>query len=159
LSFSEADLKNAYARRATGVTIVTARVGDRVHGMTVSAFTEVSLEPPLVLVCIDKAAKTQSLIEEGGAFAVNILARGQEPLAQRFASKDEEDRRFSDLECEIGATGAPLLAGSVAQLDCRLESAHESGDHTIYIGEVIDVRLSDGDPLVFYDRDYRGLAD
>ena len=159
MSFSQADLKNAFARRATGVTIVTARAGDRIHGMTVSAFTEVSLEPPLILVCIDKAAKTHSLIEEGGAFAVNILARGQERLAERFASREEEDRRFSELECETGATGAPLLAGSVAQLDCRLASAHESGDHMIYTGEVVEVRLFDGDPLVFYDRDYCGLAD
>jgi len=159
LSFSRADLKNAFARWATGVTVVTARAGDRIHGMTVSAFTEVSLEPPLVLVCIDKAAKTQSLIEAGGVFAVNILARGQESIAERFASKEAEDQRFSDLECETGVTGAPLLAGSVAQLDCRLESAHESGDHTIYIGEVVDVRFSDGDPLVFYDRGYCGLAD
>ena len=159
MSFSRSDLKNAFARRATGVTIVTARAGDRIHGMTVSAFAEVSLEPPLVLICIDRAAKTHSLIEEGGAFAVNILARGQEPLAERFARKGEEDRRFSELECEIGATGAPLLAGSLAQLDCRLASAHESGDHTIYTGEVVEVRLFDGDPLVYYDRDYRGLAD
>jgi flavin reductase (DIM6/NTAB) family NADH-FMN oxidoreductase RutF len=159
LSFSRSDLKNDFARRATGVTIVTARAGDRIHGMTVSAFSEVSLEPPLVLVCIDKAAKTHSLIEEGGAFAVNILARGQEPLAERFASREGEDRRFSALECETGATGAPLLAGSVAQLDCRLASAHESGDHTIYTGEVVEVRLFDGTPLVFYDRNYRGLGE
>jgi len=159
LSISQTDLKNAFARRATGVTIVTARAGDRIHGMTVSAFAEVSLEPPLVLICIDRAAKTHSLIEEGGAFAVNILARGQEQLAERFASREEEDRRFSELECETGATGAPLLAGSVAQLDCRLASAHESGDHTIYTGEVVEVRLFDGDPMVYYDRDYRGLAE
>ena len=159
MSISQTDLKNAFARRATGVTIVTARAGDRIHGMTVSAFAEVSLEPPLVLICIDRAAKTHSLIEEGGAFAVNILARGQERLAERFASREEEDRRFSELECETGATGAPLLAGSVAQLDCRLASAHESGDHTIYTGEVVEVRLFDGDPMVYYDRDYRGLAE
>jgi flavin reductase (DIM6/NTAB) family NADH-FMN oxidoreductase RutF len=159
LSFSRSDLKNAFARRATGVTVVTARAGDRTHGMTVSAFTEVSLEPPLVLVCIYRAAKMRSLIEAGGAFAVNILARGQEALAQRFASREAEDRRFSDLACETAVTGAPLLAGAVAQLDCRLESAHESGDHTIYIGEVVDTRLSEGDPLVFYDRGYYGLAD
>ena len=158
MSFSQSDLKNAFARRATAVTIVTARAGDRIHGMTVSAFSEVSLAPPLVLVCIDRAAKMQSLIEVGGAFAVNILARGQERLAERFASREAEDRRFSDLACETAVTGAPLLAGAIAQLDCRLESAHESGDHMIYIGEVVDVRVSEGDPLVFYDRGYHGLA-
>lgn len=158
MSFSQADLKNAYARWATGVTIVTARAGERVHGMTVSAFTEVSLDPPLVLVCIGKTSNTQPLIEEGGVFAVNILARGQEALAKRFASKEAEDRRFADLECETGATGAPLVAGSVASLDCRLEAAHESGDHIIYVGEVVGVHVSDRDPLLFYNRAYCGLA-
>jgi flavin reductase (DIM6/NTAB) family NADH-FMN oxidoreductase RutF len=159
LSFSQAELKNAYARWATGVTIVTARAGDRVHGMTVSAFTEVSLEPPLVLVCIDRTSNTQSVIAEGGVFAVNILARDQEALAKRFACDAAEDRRFSDLHCATGATGAPLLAGSVASLDCRLETAHEAGDHIIYIGEVVGLHLSDGDPLLFYDRGYCGLAE
>jgi len=159
LSFSQADLKNAYARWATGVTIVTARAGDRIHGMTVSAFTEVSLEPPLVLVCVDRTSNTQPLIAEGGAFAVNILARDQEPLAKLFACADAEDRRFVDLDCESGATGAPLLAGAIASLDCRLESAHESGDHIIYVGEVVGLHVSDGDPLLFYKRGYCGLAE
>jgi len=158
LSISQAELKNAYARWATGVTIVTARVGDRIHGMTVSAFTEVSLEPPLVLVCIDRESGTQPVIADGGAFAVNILARDQESLAQRFACSEAEDRRFVDLHWEAGVTGAPLLAGSIASLDCRLETAHEAGDHIIYVGEVVELHLSDGDPLLFYDRDYRSLA-
>ena len=158
MSFSQAELKNVYARWATGVTIVTARAGDRIHGMTVSAFTEVSLEPPLVLVCIDKTSNTQPIIAEGGAFAVNILARDQESLAKRFACDDEEDQRFSNLQCETGATGAPLLAGSVASLDCRLEAAHEAGDHIIYVGEVVGLHLSDGAPLLFHNRDYCGLA-
>jgi flavin reductase (DIM6/NTAB) family NADH-FMN oxidoreductase RutF len=159
LSFSQAELKNAYARWATGVTIVTARAGDRIHGMTVSAFTEVSLEPPLVLVCIDKRSGAQPVIAEGGVFAVNILARGQESLAKRFASDGAEDRRFSGLDCETGETGAPRLAGSVASLDCRLEAAHEAGDHIIYVGEVVGLQLSDGDPLLFYNRGYCGLTE
>ena len=159
LSFSQAELKNAYARWATGVTIVTARVGDRIHGMTVSAFTEVSLEPPLVLVCIDKTTNTQHFIAEGGCFAVNILARGQEPLAQLFACDGAEDRRFSDLHCVTGATGAPLLVGSVASLDCRLETTHEAGDHIIYVGRVVGLHRSDGDPLLFYKRGFCSLAE
>ncbi len=159
MSFSHAELKDAYARWATGVTIVTARAGERIHGMTVSAFTEVSLEPPLVLICIDKASNTQPVIAEGGVFAVNILAQGQEPLATLFACDGTEDRRFSDLHYETGATGAPLIAGSVASLDCRLETAHEAGDHIIYVGEVVGLQLSDGDPLLFYNRGYCGLAE
>ncbi len=159
MSFSQAELKSAYARWATGVTIVTVRSGDRIHGMTVSAFTEVSLEPPLVLVCIDRTSNTQPAIAEGGVFAVNILARDQEALAKRFACDEAEDRRFVDLHCETGATGAPLLPGSVASLDCRVESAHEAGDHIIYVGEVVGLHLCDGDPLVFYNRGYSSLAD
>ncbi len=159
MSFSQAELKDAYACWATGVTIVTARVGDRIHGMTVSAFTEVSLEPPLVLVCIDRVSNTQPLIAEGGAFAVNILARDQELLAKRFACNEAEDRRFLGLHCETGETGAPLLVGSVANLDCRLVTAHEAGDHILYIGEVVGLCLSDGDPLLFYKRGYCSLAE
>ena len=159
MSFSQAELKNAYARWATGVTIVTTRAGDCIHGMTVSAFTEVSLEPPLVLVCIDRTSNTQPAIAEGGVFAVNILARGQQPLAKRFACSEAEDGRFLDLHCETGTTGAPLLAGSVASLDCRLVTAHEAGDHIIYVGEVVGVRLSDGDPLLFYKRGYCRLTE
>ena len=159
MSFSQADLKNAYARWATGVTIVTARVDDRVHGMTVSAFTEASLEPPLVLVCIDRGAGTQPVIAEGAVFAVNILARDQEALANRFARNGAEDRRFADLDWKTGATGAPLLAGCIASLDCRLETAHEAGDHIIYVGRVVELHLSDGEPLLFYDRGYCGLTE
>ncbi len=158
LSVSQTDLKNAFARWATGVTIVTARAGEQVRGMTVSAFTEVSLDPPLVLVCIARAASTRPILERSGAFAVNVLARGQEALAQRFASDAAEDRRFEDLRCERGATGAPLIAGSLASLDCRLAATHEAGDHIVYVGAVVGLQLGEGDPLLFYDRGYGGLA-
>ncbi len=106
-----ADLKRVLSRRASGVAIVTARAGDRIHGMTVSAFTEVSLDPPLVLVCADKSSNTHPLIAEGRVFAVNLLARDQEALSNRFASKVDEDRRFEGLAFDRGETGAPLLAG------------------------------------------------
>jgi flavin reductase (DIM6/NTAB) family NADH-FMN oxidoreductase RutF len=150
--------KHALARWATGVTIVTARAGDRVHGMTVSAFTEVSLDPPLVLVCADKASHTHPLIAEGGVFAVNVLARGQETLSNRFASKKDEHRRFEGLKCERGATGAPLLPGALAHVDCRVVASHEAGDHVIYVGTVEEVRTFDGEPLLYYRGSYHGLA-
>jgi flavin reductase (DIM6/NTAB) family NADH-FMN oxidoreductase RutF len=153
-----ADLKNAYARWATGVTVVTTRAGDRIHGMTVSAFSEVSLDPPLVLVCVDKTSNTRSVISESKVFAVNILERGQADLSTRFAAKEDEDRRFSGVDYQTGETGAPLLAGTVANLDCRLTDTHEAGDHFIFIGEVVALQLFDGEPLMFHDRAYRGLA-
>ena len=151
-------LKQILSHWATGVTIVTTRAGERVHGMTVSAFAEVSLDPPLVLVCADKTSNTHPLIAEGRVFAVNILASGQEELSNRFASKKDEDRRFDGLECETGATGAPLIPGALAALDCRVVAEHDAGDHVIYVGRVEDVRLSEGEPLLHYARRYRELA-
>lgn len=152
------DFKQVLARWATGVTVVTARSGHRVHGMTVSAFTEVSLDPPLVLVCADKASNTLPVIEEGGVFAVNILARDQEGLSNRFASKKDEWRRFEGLETDTGKTGAPLLRGVVANLDCRVVGAHEHGDHVVYVGRVEAVRHFDREPLLYYRGAYGSLA-
>jgi flavin reductase len=153
-----ADLKRVLARRASGVAIVTARAGDRIHGMTISAFTEVSLDPPLVLVCADKSSNTHPLIAEGRVFAVNLLAREQEELSNRFASKVDEDRRFEGLAFDRGATGAPLLAEALAVLDCRVVAAHDAGDHVIYVGRVEGLRSSDREPLVYYAGAYQSLA-
>jgi len=158
------DLIDAFSRWATGVTIVTARAGDRVLGMTVSAFTEVSLARPLVLVCANIDSKTHPLIAESQAFAVHILRRDQEELSNLFASKEDEHRRFDDLDYQSGATGAPLLAGAIARFDCRVRDAHDAGDHFIYVGEVVDLQLgevgnpADG-PLMFFDRKYRSLTE
>jgi flavin reductase (DIM6/NTAB) family NADH-FMN oxidoreductase RutF len=152
------DYKRALARWASGVTIVTARSGDRIHGMTVSAFSAVSLDPPLVLVCADLCSNTLPLIREGGVFAVNVLARDQEALSNRFASKKDESTRFDGLETDEGATGAPLLRGAVANLDCRLVAAHEHGDHVITIGAVEEVRTSDREPLLYFRGAYGSIA-
>ena len=146
--------KQALSHWVTGVTIVTACDGDRIHGMTVSAFTEVSLEPPLVLVCADKRSNTHPVIAAGQVFAVNILARDQAELSNKFASKKDEDARFEGLACEFGETGAPLIAGCVANLDCRLAAAHDHGDHTVYVGEVVDLRLFDKEPLLYHSGSY-----
>ena len=152
-------LKQVLSRWATGVTIVTARAGDRIHGMTVSAFSEVSIEPPLVLVCADKTSNTHPLIAEGGVFAVNVLASDQVELSNRFASKKDEHRRFVGLDYESGRTGAPLLAGTLAALDCTVVAAHDAGDHVIYVGRVEEVRCPDGEPLLYYARGYHRLTD
>jgi 3-hydroxy-9,10-secoandrosta-1,3,5(10)-triene-9,17-dione monooxygenase reductase component len=146
--------KRVLSHWVTGVTIVTARDGDRVHGMTVSAFTEVSLTPPLVLVCADKASNTHPVIAAGQVFAVNILAEDQAALSNRFASKQAEAERFVGLATDVGATGAPLLAGTVASLDCRVVAAHEHGDHMVYVGEVVEARLNDKQPLLYHSGCY-----
>jgi flavin reductase (DIM6/NTAB) family NADH-FMN oxidoreductase RutF len=152
-----AELRQVLARRVSGVAIVTSRAGDVVHGMTVSAFTEVSLTPPLVLVCADKVSNTHGVIARSGVFALNVLAHDQAALSKRFASKHEEQQRFVGLEYESGATGAPLLPGTVATLDCRVRAAHEAGDHVIYVGEVVDLRRSEREPLVYWAGAYRAL--
>ncbi|HVN40873.1 MAG TPA: flavin reductase family protein [Myxococcota bacterium] len=148
------EFKHALARRAAGVSVVTTRAGDRVHGMTVSAFAEVSLAPPLVLVCADKSSNTLPLIEESRVFAVNLLARDQEALSTRFASKKDEWHRFEGLELDRGVTGAPLLRGVVANLDCRVVAAHEHGDHVVYVGLVEEARWFERPPLLHFRHRY-----
>jgi flavin reductase (DIM6/NTAB) family NADH-FMN oxidoreductase RutF len=140
------------------VAIVTAAAGDRVHGMTVSAFASVSLAPPLVLVCADKTSHTLELMEAGRVFAVNVLAAGQQPLSNRFASKKDEHRRFEGVAWRRGATGAPLLEGTVAALDCRVVAAHDAGDHVIYVGQVEGAEVHGGEPLLYHAGSYRELA-
>jgi flavin reductase (DIM6/NTAB) family NADH-FMN oxidoreductase RutF len=158
LTVTSEDFRNVCARWATGVTIVTARNGETIHGMTVSAFTEVCLDPPLVLVCADLSSHTHPVIEGGGVFAVNILARDQEELSNRFASKKDEWRRFDGLRLETGKTGAPLIPDTVAALDCRVVAAHVHGDHVVYIGEVQEARYSDREPLLHCQRAYGSFS-
>ena len=142
----------------SGVTIVTSRAGDTVHGMTVSAFASVSLEPPLVLVCADKATITNGVIEKGRVFAANVLAADQQELSNRFASKNDEHRRFEGVAWTEAVTGAPVLPGIVTALDCRVTAAHDAGDHVIYVGSVEGVVEGEGEPLVYHQGGYRSLA-
>ena len=153
------EFRAAMARWATGVTIVTSRAGERIHGMTVSDFAGVSLDPPLVLVCADKSTHTHARIAEGGCFAANFLAAGQEALADRFASRELEWQRFDALECTEAVTGAPLVPGALASLDCKVVATHEAGDHVIYVGRVEAVVHGEGGPLLYYEGAYRALAD
>jgi flavin reductase (DIM6/NTAB) family NADH-FMN oxidoreductase RutF len=134
-------LRQLLGGRAVTVAIVTARAGERVHGMTVTAFTEVSLEPPLVLVCADQSSNTHPVIEAGGVFALNLLSEEQAGLSNRFASKKDEERRFEGIAWETATTGAPILPGALGALDCRVVAAHPGGDHVIYVGRVEAVRV------------------
>jgi len=149
--------RSAMSRWATGVTIVTARAGERIHGMTVSDFAGVSADPPLVLVCADKSSNTLDVIREGGCFAVNVLAADQDALSNRFASKKEEHRRFEGLDCAEGPTGAPLVPGALVSLDCTVVDAHDAGDHVIFVGRIEHVVERDGEPLVYFGGGYGGF--
>jgi flavin reductase (DIM6/NTAB) family NADH-FMN oxidoreductase RutF len=144
----------------SGVTIVTLRSGDEIHGLTVSAFASVSPDPPLVAVVIDHRHKAHELLEQPGTvFAVNILAADQVELSNRFAWVKDEDR-FEEGDWSAAATGAPVLADALAWLDCRIHSSHRAGDHTLFVGEVqaSEVPREDAAPLVYWNQGYRKLA-
>lgn len=126
--------------------------------MTVSAFSSVSLDPPLVLVCADRASDTRSLIDRSGVFAVHVLGRDQEELSARFADKAREEERFRGLRLHEAATGAPILPGALVALDCRVVARHEAGDHLIYVGRVEAIREGEGEPLLYYRGRYRALG-
>src|SRR5688572_3636546 len=153
-----AQYRAALALRAGGVAIVTARAGERVHGMTVTDFAGVSLEPPLVLVCADKKSNTLPVIESGRNFAVNLLASGQEALSNLFASKQHEWTRFEGLACADGATGAPFIPGALASLACQVVAIHDAGDHVIVVGQVEEARRGETTPLVHWCGGYHQLT-
>lgn len=146
--------REAMSRFASGVTVVTTRRGDDRFGLTASSFTSVSVDPPLVLVCVAMSLRAHAVIEESGAFAVNILGVHQLDAALRFAGlKPEFVDRFFGLAWSSGVTGSPLLEGSIASLDCRLHASHPGGDHTIYVGEVLHAAISkDEAPLLYHRR-------
>ena len=149
--------RDAMARFASGVTVVTTVDGERRFGLTASSFISVSLEPPLVLVCLAKKLYTHEVIERSGVFAVNILGAHQLELGMQFAGmKSEMADRFEGIATTVATTGAPLLDGSLASIDCRLWNRYEGGDHSLFVGEVQDIVLSNQDaPLLYHNRLWR----
>jgi len=141
----------------SGLTIVTSAKGDRRHGMTASAFSAVSAEPPQVLVCCDRESATHSLVREAEAFTVSILAQGQAELSMLFADKRQSEVRFEGLDCATGVTGCPRIPGALAHIDCSVAQAFQAGTHTIYIGRVEAADIHDQQPLVFYRGSHRRL--
>jgi flavin reductase (DIM6/NTAB) family NADH-FMN oxidoreductase RutF len=142
------------------VTIVTIKSGERQHGFTVSAFASVSPEPPLIMVAVDQRHNGHDLLLVPNAtFAVNILARDQAELSNRFAWLKDEDR-FAAGDWGTAATGAPVLQDALAWLDCTIDASHTAGSHTIFIGLVQASKTPrpDGPPLVYWNRGYRHLA-
>ena len=139
---------------ATGVTVVTARSrsGEAV-GLTVNAFTSVSLDPLLVLVCVHREASTHDPLLESGYFAINMLGRSQEHLGVRFAVAEDEDR-FLGLDTITGPMGSPILLGSMAWLECRVKDVIPGGDHSIVLGEVVEGEVLGGEPLMFFRGDF-----
>jgi flavin reductase len=156
---STGDELRALMRRApASVAVLTVDAGRDRLGLTVSSLVSLSLDPPLVGVAIAQEAAMHELLREAGAFAVSLLAGGQEWLAQHFARGVPPIGMWHGVATEEGAGGAPLLAGTLGSLECRLAGEHAVGDHTLFVGEVLSVRLgASAPPLVYHDGTYRLL--
>jgi 3-hydroxy-9,10-secoandrosta-1,3,5(10)-triene-9,17-dione monooxygenase reductase component len=149
--------RSVMGRFATGVTIVTTRRAGKAVGMTVNAFTSVSLVPPLVLVCLHKESATTAAVREEGAFAVNVLGSRHITWARRFAGPHRTMADpFHDLELSQGRLGLPLLAEAEGQLECRLVAELDGGDHAILVGHVLAAHAGrEADPLLFHLGSFR----
>jgi len=148
--------RSVLSRFASGVTVVTAVDGDGAdHGITVSAFSSLSLEPPLVLVCIDHATVMHAILRSAPQFAVNVLAADQEDLARKFSDPDND--RFEGTPFVRGEKGAAILTGVAAHLQCALIQQVDGGDHTIFIGRVEAAEAYDAQPLLYYRGGYARL--
>lgn len=147
--------KDALSRFASGVTVVTVPDGEETLGITVSAFLSVSLDPPLVLVSIDKRARSHDAFVRAGRYAVSVLAAGQDPISNYFAGWKHPDQTV-DLARPEG--GVPVVPDALAALQCSLDRAVDAGDHTLFLGRVEHVTVRDGDPLLYFRGRYRAVV-
>jgi len=160
MTVSPEELRSVLRQWASGITVVTAGLEGVLHGMTVSSFASVALEPPLISVNIERRTRTHSLMEEAGAFAVSILANDQQNLAQHFGGGiPDTEERLEGLPYQLGPLGSPLLEGCLASLECRVNAVLPAGTHSVFVGEVTmwDVQRGKA-PLIYWDRDYRDLT-
>jgi flavin reductase len=160
--FNGREFRDALSSFVTGVTVITSQGADHPYGMTANAFSSVSLDPPLILVCVIQGTEGSESIQTNGVFAVNVLAAEQEPISRYFASRDRPRgwESFRQISHSRAASGSPILDDVVAYLDCRLVAAHEAGDHVIFVGEVMALGRDPGaEPLLFHMGNYRLLKD
>jgi flavin reductase len=161
MSTTQDEFRRAMGCFATGVTIITVDDEGKVEGMTANAFASVSLDPLLVLVCVSHKARTHAHIHARKRFGVNVLSEHQQRVAEHYALAERDPARA---EQEVGARfdrtqhGTPALQGALAYLECRLETTHEAGDHTIFIAEVEDVVAHEGRPLLYFQSAYHAIG-
>jgi flavin reductase (DIM6/NTAB) family NADH-FMN oxidoreductase RutF len=149
--------RRACSQFATGVAIATVPAGDGApHGLTVNSFAAVSLEPPLVLISIGDQCQALDHFRDGEFFALNILAAGQEALSEAFARR--MDNRFEDQAWFAGETGAPLIPGVLATMECRLVDVIRLGDHSVLVGEMVAASMAEGAPLMYFRSGYGRMA-
>ena len=145
---------------ATGVTVVTVDDNGRVHGMTANAFTSVSLEPQLVLVCVDHKAQTHAHLTARKRFGINVVSEKQSAVSEHYADPERNPATAerSGARFDRTAHGTPVLHGALAYFECRLQDARDAGDHTIFIAEVEDVVVREGNPLLFFRSGYCAIG-
>jgi flavin reductase (DIM6/NTAB) family NADH-FMN oxidoreductase RutF len=157
LSVHPSSFRQALGQFASGVTVVTTRDSSgQALGLTVSAFCSVSLDPPLVLVCIDHRSDANRGVRESGVFAISVLAEGQEEVSRRFAAPGAS--KLEGFAFEEGGYALPLVPGALAHVECRVRSFHDEGDHAVWVGEVSHVAVEPGQPLVHHAGAYRRLV-
>jgi flavin reductase (DIM6/NTAB) family NADH-FMN oxidoreductase RutF len=158
MAIEKNELRRVMGHFATGVTVITSiRSSGELHGLTANAFTSVSLIPPLLLICVDKKAESYPCFDESKIFTVNVLAADQEALSRRFAVSGGD--KFEGISYKIGVSGAPILDGALAYLECKVTQKIDGGDHTIYVGEIEQAETKEGKPLLFFRGGYRELGD
>jgi flavin reductase (DIM6/NTAB) family NADH-FMN oxidoreductase RutF len=152
--------RDTMGRFATGVTVLTFTVGGEVRGMTANSFTSLSLDPPLLLVCIGKDVSTYAIWEQAKSFVVNILASDQKAVSDVFARHGAPPVPESGVAYHLGALGLPVLDGTLAHAECRISERIDGGDHTIVVGRAVSISIDrpDDQPLLFFSGKYRTLA-
>jgi flavin reductase (DIM6/NTAB) family NADH-FMN oxidoreductase RutF len=151
------DFRAVMRRFPTGVTVVTTVVDGAPKGFTANAFSSVSAEPPMVLICVNRQARSHPLISRAGHFCVNLLRLDQQAIAERFASH-EPVNPFDALSYTAASTGSPVLADTLAYLDCELAEEHTAGTHTVFIGTVLACGVHSGAPLGYFNAAYRDFG-
>jgi flavin reductase len=156
-----AEFRLACAQFATGVTVITAeRAPGKVHGMTANSVTSVSLEPLLLLICVDQRAQLLPMVKKQGRFGVSVLKESQQAISKYFAQTEES----AEMEMKLGiryrwtASGIPLLEDALVHIACKVAASYVAGDHTIFLGEVESTEVFDGEPLLFFRGSYRRIA-
>ena len=153
--FDSALQRQIMGRFATGVTLVTARSDEKILGMTANAVLSLSLDPPLILVSVNKKNQMRKFLKKSNCFAINVLRDDQEEISRRFATPGPKD--FSDLELVESKTGSPVLVNALAFIDCQIVQVVPGGDHDMFIGEPLAGETRDGNPLIFYSGQYTQL--
>jgi flavin reductase len=161
MSLTQAEFRKAMGCFATGVTIVTVDLDGEIHGMTANAFASVSLDPLLVLICVDHSARTHAHLHAKKRFGINVLCENQRSISEYYA----QPAYAPEAEIRTGARfdrtrhGTPVLHGALAYLECKLAWTYEAGDHTIFVAEVEDIVVGAGAPLLFFQGSYRHIGD